>query len=63
MMTFARWSNPLFGFNMFTDLDEMEERMDSSIYKGGYRSKIGNALSDANTWMFQPSQGELTMCR
>jgi len=56
-MTFSRWSNPVFGFNAYTDIDEMEDRIDSTIYKGGYRSQIGHALSDANTWVFQPSQG------
>uniref|UniRef100_H2ZJ91 VWFA domain-containing protein n=1 Tax=Ciona savignyi TaxID=51511 RepID=H2ZJ91_CIOSA len=57
MMSFSRWSRLQFGFDQYETADEVVQGISATIFRGGYRSKIGNALLDANTWMFQQSQG------
>ena len=59
MMSFARWSRTQFDFDTYENADDMTDAMSKAIYHGGHRSKIGQALIEANAWMFQQSEGQL----
>ena len=57
MMSFARYTRQQFGFDSHTDIESLTAAMDRSRFHGGYRSKIGSALTDASAWIFQQAEG------
>lgn len=57
LMSFAGWTRAQFGFDDYNNADDLTAAIDRSKYHGGHRSKIGQALIEANTWMFQQSEG------
>ena len=47
----------MFNFDTYKDADAVVRAIGRGVYHGERRSKIGQALSDSNTWMFQQSAG------
>jgi len=57
MMRFSRWSSTEFGFDRSHTTEGVVQAIDSTYFHGGYRSNIGQALSQANSWVFQQAAG------
>ena len=62
MMSFAGWTRTQFGFDKYNNADDIATAIGRSRYHGGHRSKIGQALTEANTWMFQQAEGKCMTC-
>ena len=59
MMSFAGWTRTQFGFDSYKSAKNIEIAIKKAIYHGGHRSKIGQAMIEASTWMFQQAAGLL----
>lgn len=57
MASFARRTRTNFVFDEYSNAEDVEAGIDKAFYLGGYRSKIGYALIDSNSWVFQQSAG------
>ncbi|XP_039268027.2 uncharacterized protein LOC120343026 isoform X1 [Styela clava] len=57
MTSFARFSRTLFDFDDFDNAIDVVAAIDEAYFLGGYRSRIGDALEDANRWLFQQTGG------
>lgn len=63
MTSFARYSRTIFQFDDADNVDDVVEAIDRSYYMGGYRSRIGSALIEADKWLFQQTAGIIVIER